>query len=286
MPVIKSGTPKAISKNISEIMHSYKKKGTIGTSTPSSPKKAQKQAIAIAMSTARRYGKKKAFGGPNLNRFNMENMVMRGSAYGLRHEGMISSSVPGRTDKLPMNVRSGSYVLPADIPSALGQGNSAAGGQILKNMFSSGPYGMAAPHIRSGRGAPAMRMSMPRMRQDGGPSDSQPDSPTWRDRLRGWGIPTSFGEATSGQYPLGFAAIGKAAFDAQQRKKQSGGEAEGGDSHVPIVAAGGEYIIHPEVVRDIGHGNLKAGHKVLDRFVLRVRKENIKTLKKLPGPKQ
>lgn len=229
MSVIKSGTKKAISSNISEIMHSYKRKGTIGTSKPKSAKKAQKQAIAIALSTARRYGKKKALGGPNIG---MESMLMHGASYGLRHEGMIHSSIPGRTDKLPMNVKSGSYVLPADIPSALGQGNTMAGGEILKKMFSSGPYGMAAPRIHSGRGAPAMRMSAPRMRQDGG-------------------------------------------------------EAEGEDeSHVPIIAAGGEYIIHPDVVRDIGHGDLKAGHKVLDKFVLKVRKDNIKTLKKLPGPKQ
>lgn len=224
MPVIKSGTKSAISKNISEIMHSYKRKGTIGTSKPKSAKKAQKQAIAIAMSTARRYGKKfggmlkRALGGPS-----MESMVMKGSTIRLGREGMINSSIPGRTDKLPMNVKSGSYILPADIPSALGQGNSMAGGEILKKMFTSGPYGMAAPRIRSGR---------PRFRQTGG---------------------------------------------------GAGDEDEG---HVPIIAAGGEYVIHPDVVRDIGHGNLKAGHKVLDQFVLHTRKENIKTLKKLPGPKQ
>jgi hypothetical protein len=43
-----------VSNNIKEVMDSYKKKGTIGTSKPKSKKKAQKQAIAIALNTARR----------------------------------------------------------------------------------------------------------------------------------------------------------------------------------------------------------------------------------------
>jgi hypothetical protein len=167
----------------------------------------------------------------------MESMVMKNASYGLRREGMINSSVPGRTDKLPMNVKSGSYVLPADIPSALGQGNSTAGGMILKKMFSSGPYGL--PTMRSsGRSGAAMRPM--RIQQQKMPSK----------------LPGTFAR---------------------------GGEA---NEHVPIVAAGGEYLIAPEVVRDIGHGDLKKGHKVLDAFVLRVRKEHISTLKNLKPPKK
>ncbi len=38
--------------NIAEIMRSYKRKGTIGTSTPKNKKKAVKQAVAIAMHKA------------------------------------------------------------------------------------------------------------------------------------------------------------------------------------------------------------------------------------------
>jgi len=63
--------------------------------------------------------------------------------------------------------------------------------------------------------------------------------------------------------------------------------ADGGNTGtVPIVAAGGEFTISPEVVKDIGHGDLNKGHKVLDAFVLHVRKQHIKTLKNLPGPKK
>jgi hypothetical protein len=62
----------------------------------------------------------------------------------------------------------------------------------------------------------------------------------------------------------------------------SGGKSDG----VPIVAAGGEYVVHPDHVRAVGGGDLDMGHKVLDEFVRRKRSELVKTLKKLPGPKK
>ena len=58
MPIKKGKSKKVISENISEIIRSYKKKGKIGTSRPKSAKKAQQQAIAIAMSSARKSKKK------------------------------------------------------------------------------------------------------------------------------------------------------------------------------------------------------------------------------------
>jgi len=48
----KGKTDKIIGDNISELMGSYKKKGIIGTSKPSSKNKAQKQAVAIALDKA------------------------------------------------------------------------------------------------------------------------------------------------------------------------------------------------------------------------------------------
>jgi len=65
-----------------------------------------------------------------------------------------------------------------------------------------------------------------------------------------------------------------------------GGGADAHEGTVPIVAAGGEYVVHPDHVREVGGGDLDTGHKVLDEFVKRVRTENIKTLKKLPGPRK
>jgi hypothetical protein len=50
------------------------------------------------------------------------------------HTGPIHSIVAGRTDHLPMHVPSGSYVLPADIVSAMGEGNTVAGFKIAKKL--------------------------------------------------------------------------------------------------------------------------------------------------------
>jgi hypothetical protein len=48
--------------------------------------------------------------------------------------GPLHSDVPGRTDALPIDVPEGSYVIPADVVSALGQGNTAAGQKALAAM--------------------------------------------------------------------------------------------------------------------------------------------------------
>ena len=57
-----------------------------------------------------------------------------GGDTGKVHHGPIPSPVAGRTDHLPMHVSSGSYVLPADIVSALGDGNTDAGAAKLDQM--------------------------------------------------------------------------------------------------------------------------------------------------------
>jgi len=62
------------------------------------------------------------------------------------------------------------------------------------------------------------------------------------------------------------------------------GEQQAEGSPVPVVTAGGEYVISPEVVKNIGSGDSARGHKLLDRFVMELRDHHIKTLKKLPPP--
>lgn len=86
----------------------------------------QKQAVAAAMTNARRA---RATGG-------QVNKV---------HVGPIHSNVAGRTDHLPINVPSGSYVIPADIVSALGEGNTMAGFRILNDMFGAQQLGDEPP---------------------------------------------------------------------------------------------------------------------------------------------
>lgn len=65
----------------------------------------------------------------------------------------------------------------------------------------------------------------------------------------------------------------------------TGGAAEADDPGVPVVVAGGEYVLGPHHVRALGEGDLDLGHRVLDAWVQRLAKEHIETLKKLPPPK-
>lgn len=190
MPLKKGKSQATISSNISEMIHAGY---------------PQKQAVAAALNTARRT---KALGGETAK-------IITESSPNAFHVGPIHSPVAGRTDHLPMHVKSGSYVIPADIISAMGEGNTMAGFKIARQMFESKPYGVEGK-------------------------------------------------------PYGARAEGGAASD----------------NLVPIVAAGGEYVISPEDVVSIGGGDMNHGHNVLDHFVKKMRAKTIHTLKKLPGPKR
>lgn len=116
--------------------------------------------------------------------------------------GFLHSAVAGRTDHLKTNVPSGGYVIPADLVSGIGEGNSLAGARILHAEFG----------------------------DDDGPAKST-----------------------------------------------------GGEKSVPILGAGGEFIVSPRAL-ERKFGNVQHGHKVLDRWVVSERKRIAKEILKLPGP--
>ena len=72
--------------------------------------------------------------------------------------------------------------------------------------------------------------------------------------------------------------FGKAAPEARA--------AGGAIPDVPILISHGEFVISPEQVAKVGNGSMEHGHRVLDAFVKKMRAENIKHLRSLPGPAQ
>lgn len=63
--------------------------------------------------------------------------IIRRADGGPVHVGPIHSAVAGRTDHLAMQVPAGAYVIPADVVSGLGEGNTVTGQKVLERMFRS-----------------------------------------------------------------------------------------------------------------------------------------------------
>jgi len=135
MPLDKSGGEAAFKRNVPTLMNEVGKSPHV---------QSRSQALAIAFALKRR---KRAAGG----QLKPAGWQTRSEARSMLHSGPINSIVGGRTDHHPMHVAAGSYVLPADHVSSLGQGNTANGHAVLNSMFGSGGKPMG---IKRGMGAP------------------------------------------------------------------------------------------------------------------------------------
>lgn len=197
MPLIKSKSEPAFKQNVSEMIRAGHPRD---------------QALAAAYRNQRQ---SKAGGGA----LSSPPFWARSAAHDLERSGFIHGYTGGRTDAVPARVRNNGYVIPADIVSGIGQGNSLAGAHALGSMFKMGPYGAGAVQ------APAM----PHM-----------------------------GHFASGGAP----------------------------ATTDIAISDGEFFVPPEKVAEIGGGNIKHGHDILDAMVKHIRKKTIKTLRKLPAPKK
>jgi hypothetical protein len=224
MPLQHSSSDSAFKTNVKTLM------GEVGKSPHV---KNRDQALAIAYAVKRRG---KAFGGATAP------WQVRQEAKGMTHTGPIMSAVPGRTDRHNMNLASGSYVVPAQAVSHLGENNTMAGFNVLHSMFGTGGTYNPAPAIARGQGAP-----------------SAPRPPK--------------------------IAHGGALDNGGARGDDTG-------KPVPVVTAGGEYVIDPHVVHAIGApiaakmggDPVTRGHEALDQWINKIKQDHIKTLKKLPGP--
>jgi hypothetical protein len=155
----------------------------------------------------------------------------RQEAYGdSRGSGFLAGSTPGRADSIKTSAPGGSYIVPADVVSGLGEGNSLAGAKVMDGILRSGPYGSEMPRGRAGRGPPRP------------------------------------------------PAISSREFAAK------GGDIHQGKGETPVALSHGEYSVSPEDVTRIGGGDMKRGHRILDRWVVEMRRRHIEKLKKLPPP--
>ncbi len=84
----------------------------------------------------------------------------RAAASGMDRHGLLASPVAGRTDQLAISPAAGSYVVPADVVSGLGEGNTLAGANIMQRILDTGPHGLKMPvsshnHMGPPRAPPA-----------------------------------------------------------------------------------------------------------------------------------
>jgi hypothetical protein len=127
-----------------------------------------------------------------------------------------------------MRARSGSYVLPSDVVSGMGQGNTNAGAKMWGNLIahSIGPMGI----------------------QNAIKQRSMPSA-----RLRMTGTTKTFAGGGSSEY-------------------------------TPIITAGGECLVDPEIVCELGDGDPEKGKKILAASAMMVRDHYLKHGKALPRP--
>lgn len=160
----------------------------------------------------------------------------------------------GRTDKNPVDVGAGTYYLPADVVSGLGEGNSLAGAKVWDTIIRSMPYGIAPPPAHRGSGPPHTVGHMP---SEGGVREP-PISP---------GI-----------------ARGGAPNEAEEEDTVPVMAADGEISVPPehVMAIGSHYL--PPGKKPTRENLLAHGHEVLDAFVRHRRGQNIEHLQSLKGP--
>lgn len=275
MPLIKSGSRAAVSKNISEMM---------AAGHP------QKQAIAAAMRNARQYSKKRADGGKVQARLSDSDNYRRLP---------LSENIQDRRDEDPAPVNDRieadtarqmaahrvrmKYFGRGDLPMRKG---FAAGGGSQMMPWTERASARALTH------AGAIKSPVP------GRTDQLPIGvgggayvlPADHVAHVGQGNTDAGTNALDKMFSMGKFGAPKSTkprmprLGLRRRLFADGGAPD--SKPVDIIAAGGEYVIPPEVVQKLGNGDMDTGHKILDKWVLSTRKDHIRTLQNLKPPKK
>lgn len=254
MPLTPGSSRATISHNISEMVHSgYPQRQAVAASLSNARRHPRADGGRTALHLVHKIAHRDMGGASSFDMMRPPQVPYYARAAEREDQrpvsGLISSAVPGRTDRHEVSVASGSYVLPADVVAGLGQGNTMAGAALTDRMFSSGPWGTQLPRGGHGVGIP------------------RPPAP--------YRVPED------------------------QAQFAKGGTPKGRGHNVPVVVAGGEYILTPQTIAhhhllggldprdsDPQHFEkaLKMGHQKLDKWVVSERKKQVKEISKLPGP--
>jgi hypothetical protein len=169
----------------------------------------------------------------------------RAAGFALRRStAELESPVAGRTDDLPLAVAPDSHVIPADVVSGIGEGNSLNGAHLLDQMFHGGPWGVRAAKVRGPGTLP--RPPRPVGRSRGGPPSAATGAPERTTPIL----------AAGGEYVVRPEAVAHFGAIAKRRDPR----------------------------RFARKSAIEAGHDAIDDFIVRARKHIVATTKKLPGP--
>lgn len=230
----------------------------------------------LSQSSMGSMGQTAHFGGMNLSRSAKGAGMPAINAKAVTSPGahLINSTVPGRTDRIPMRARVGSFVIPADVVSGLGEGNTMAGAKMWGQLLSASVAGKA-PAIKAGR-APSVSAGLRGGRMTGpGSRVPAPPRPIIAPPQK---VPFENLPVRSQGLPHGFADGGYMGHNGGPPMDDMD------DDTTPIVTAGGEMIVDPEVVMMMGDGDPDTGTQILRKSVDGIRKQMMEFHKKLPSP--
>jgi hypothetical protein len=209
---------------------SGKSRSVIGSNIKEMQTSGHPHNVAVAAALSKAFGPRRDDGGPVT--------------------GPLLGDTDGRADDVHTSVPDGSHIIPADVVSSLGQGNSVAGASKLEKMFPTGGIKMGGIKSASKLGAAPKPITSPLAHMPRIPS--------------------------AGKIPKMPSILGH-----HSRMKDGGGA-----GHVEVRLSDGEFSVPPHHVARVGGGDIERGHRALDAWILHVRHQDIERRKHLPPPVQ